>query len=112
MAIIALHTASTGLAAQERALDVIANNIANSNTDGFKASRVNFQDLMYIQKAQPGAALDPRDQIDVIDRLDRSDEFRGSHDLLGADAGHRNRRRFGLRRTGCLIVCIVTGGEP
>ncbi len=55
MAIIALHSGATGLSAQSTALDVIANNLANSNTDGFKASRVNFQDLLYIEKAQPGA---------------------------------------------------------
>ncbi len=55
MAIVALHSASTGLSALSTGLDVIANNLANSNTDGFKASRVNFQDLLYIEKAQPGA---------------------------------------------------------
>ena len=55
MAITALHSAATGLAAQETALDVIANNLANSTTDGFKASRVNFQDLLYIEKQLPGA---------------------------------------------------------
>lgn len=54
MAIVALHSASTGLQALSTGLDVIANNLANSNTDGFKASRVNFQDLLYIEKAQPG----------------------------------------------------------
>jgi flagellar basal-body rod protein FlgG len=54
MAITALHSASTGLSALSTKLDVIANNLANVNTDGFKASRVNFQDLLYIQKAQPG----------------------------------------------------------
>ena len=55
MAIMALHSAATGLSAQQTALDVIANNLANSNTDGFKASRVNFQDLLYVEKAPPGA---------------------------------------------------------
>ncbi len=54
MAITALHSASTGLSALSTKLDVIANNLANVNTDGFKSSRVNFQDLLYIQKAQPG----------------------------------------------------------
>ena len=51
MALTALHSAATGLSAQSMALDVIANNLANSNTDGFKSSRVNFQDLLYIEKA-------------------------------------------------------------
>ncbi len=43
----ALFTAATGMLAQERKIDVIANNLANVNTDGFKASRPEFQDLMY-----------------------------------------------------------------
>ncbi|TVQ59733.1 MAG: flagellar basal-body rod protein FlgG [Phycisphaerales bacterium] len=54
MAINALHSASTGLSALNTELDVTANNLANVNTVGFKGSRVNFQDLMYIEKAQPG----------------------------------------------------------
>lgn len=54
MAIHALHSASTGLSALSTSLDVTANNLANASTDGFKASRVNFQDLLYIEKAQPG----------------------------------------------------------
>ena len=54
MAIIALHSASTGLSALSTSLDVVANNLANANTDGYKASRVNFQDLLYIERAQPG----------------------------------------------------------
>jgi flagellar basal-body rod protein FlgG len=54
MAIIALSSAATGLSAQQTALDVIANNLANANTDGFKASRVNFQDLLYVEQAAAG----------------------------------------------------------
>ena len=51
MAIMALHSGATGLSAQNTALDVIANNLANANTDGFKASRTIFQDLLYLQRA-------------------------------------------------------------
>ena len=54
MAIMALHSGATGLSAQNTALDVIANNLANANNDGFKASRTIFQDLLYLQRAQPG----------------------------------------------------------
>jgi flagellar basal-body rod protein FlgG len=35
-------------------LDVIANNLANVNTQGFKRSRVNFEDLLYQEKKLPG----------------------------------------------------------
>ncbi len=54
MAITALHSAASGLSALGLKLDTISNNLANVNTDGFKASRANFQDLLYVEKAQPG----------------------------------------------------------
>ncbi|MFQ5806191.1 MAG: flagellar basal-body rod protein FlgG [Phycisphaerae bacterium] len=54
MAITALHTAATGMQALSTKIDVIANNIANAETVGFKSSRVNFQDLLYQIRVQPG----------------------------------------------------------
>ncbi len=55
MAIIALHSAATGLSALSTEIDVVANNLANVNTHGFKRSRSNFEDLLYQLKAQPGS---------------------------------------------------------
>ncbi len=54
MAVIALSSAATGLSAQSTNLDIIANNLANSNTPGFKASRANFEDLIYQERKLPG----------------------------------------------------------
>ena len=42
-----LYTAAAGMAAQQKDIDVISNNIANVNTTGFKKDRTEFQDLMY-----------------------------------------------------------------
>ena len=42
-----LNTAASGMEAQELEIDVIANNLANVNTTGFKKSRAEFQDLFY-----------------------------------------------------------------
>lgn len=42
----AFYVGATGLQAQQRALDVIANNIANVNTQGFKRSEVHFSELV------------------------------------------------------------------
>ena len=42
-----LHIAATGMAAQERNLDAISNNIANGSTAGYKKQRADFQDLLY-----------------------------------------------------------------
>jgi len=54
MAITALHSAATGLSALSTEIDVIANNLANVNTIGFKAAKTNFEDLLYQERAQPG----------------------------------------------------------
>ena len=54
MAITALHTAATGMRALSTKIDVIAHNIANAETHGYKASRANFQDLLYQVYEQPG----------------------------------------------------------
>ena len=42
-----LHSAASGMEAQQLHIDVVANNLANVNTTGFKKSRVEFQDLFY-----------------------------------------------------------------
>lgn len=51
----ALWTGASGMEAQQTNVDVIANNIANVNTVGFKRQRANFQDLFYDISVQPGA---------------------------------------------------------
>ena len=43
----ALSIAATGMSAQQTNLEVIANNIANINTTGFKRARAEFSDLLY-----------------------------------------------------------------
>ena len=50
----ALNTAATGMAAQQLHIDVVANNVANVNTAGFRRSRAEFQDLLYQTLRQPG----------------------------------------------------------
>jgi flagellar basal-body rod protein FlgG len=52
----ALWTAATGMQAQQLTLDVVANNLANVQTAGFKRSRVDFQDLVYETLQTPGAS--------------------------------------------------------
>jgi flagellar basal-body rod protein FlgG len=54
MGITALYAASTGMRALDTKLDVTANNLANINTHGFKRSRVNFEDLLYQVRREPG----------------------------------------------------------
>lgn len=51
----ALWTAKTGLDAQQTRMQVISNNLANTNTTGFKRDRAVFQDMLYQTIRQPGA---------------------------------------------------------
>ncbi len=55
MAIAAMHAAATGMKALDTKLNVVANNLANINTVGFKRSRTNFEDLLYQVRREPGA---------------------------------------------------------
>jgi flagellar basal-body rod protein FlgG len=52
---LALWAAKTGLDAQNTRMAVISNNLANTNTTGFKSGRAAFQDLMYQNIRQVGA---------------------------------------------------------
>lgn len=51
-----LNTAATGMQAQQMNMDVIANNISNTSTNGFKKARAEFEDLLYQNIKEPGAA--------------------------------------------------------
>ncbi len=51
----ALWTAASGMQAQQKNIDVVAHNIANVNTTGFKKSRADFQDLIYQNIKSSGA---------------------------------------------------------
>lgn len=52
----ALFSAGSGMSAQQTNVDNIAHNLANANTVGFKMRRAQFQDLLYQNLIQPGAA--------------------------------------------------------
>jgi flagellar basal-body rod protein FlgG len=58
-----LWIARTGLDAQQTQLDVIANNLANVSTNGFKRGRAVFEDLLYQTLRQPGAQSSQQTQV-------------------------------------------------
>ena len=61
----ALFTAATGMSAQQLDQDVVANNLANVNTVGFKKSRADFLDLMYQVTSKSGAQTTQGNQLPV-----------------------------------------------
>ncbi len=76
MSMRSLWTAATGMSAQQTNMDVIANNLANANTTGYKSSRGNFEDLMYQTIVPPGA----RHQLKHNSPHGRSDRY-GNQDV-------------------------------
>ena len=58
-----LWIANTGMEAQQTQMDVVSNNLANVSTNGFKKSRAVFEDLLYQNIRQPGAASSQQTQL-------------------------------------------------
>jgi flagellar basal-body rod protein FlgG len=52
---LSLYSAATGMDAQQLNLNLIANNLANVNTPGFKKSKIEFQDLLYQRPRAAGS---------------------------------------------------------
>jgi len=59
----ALNIAATGMLAQQLNVEVISNNIANLNTTAFKQQRAEFQDLIYENQRNVGAASSDNNTI-------------------------------------------------
>jgi flagellar basal-body rod protein FlgG len=59
----ALHTAATGMMAQELNVQVISNNIANMRTTGYKRQRAEFQDLLYEHVSRVGSQTSSQGNI-------------------------------------------------
>ncbi|TXI19805.1 MAG: flagellar basal-body rod protein FlgG [Nitrosomonas sp.] len=58
-----LWISKTGLDAQQTKMDVVANNLANVSTNGFKRARAVFEDLLYQNVRQPGAQSSQQTQL-------------------------------------------------
>lgn len=82
------HTAATGMIWQQKALDVTANNIANLSTEGYKADKASFADLLYTNvkdelgnsnlKVGHGAKLNKTDTIfdkGALEETGRSQDY-------------------------------------
>ncbi|HEY9102718.1 flagellar basal-body rod protein FlgG [Chitinimonas sp.] len=58
-----LWIAKTGMDAMQMNIDVVSNNLANVNTNGFKRSRAVFEDLLYQTLRQPGGTTSQQTQL-------------------------------------------------
>jgi flagellar basal-body rod protein FlgG len=77
----ALNTAATGMAAQESHVNTVSNNIANSNTTGFKASRTEFSDLLYETIENAGDQTSDTTEKNIVNQVGSGAKVAGTRRL-------------------------------
>lgn len=60
-----LWSSASGMIAQQTNLDVVAHNLSNVNTSGFKKKRADFEDLLYQIDREPGTPVEPNSTVPV-----------------------------------------------
>ncbi len=78
----ALTTAATGLEAQQANIERISNDMANVNTDAYKRTRTEFQDLMYQTIKEPGGQLGASSQSPVGIQVGMGVKVGASHKIF------------------------------
>ena len=91
-----LAIAATGMSAQQTNVEVIANNIANINTTGFKRGKAEFTDLLYEAERLQGVSNRGNDATDPGGRAARPRRQHGGHPQP-ADPGRADQHRQHLR---------------
>ena len=89
------YTARSGLIAQQQRMDIIANNMANLETTGYKSVRADFKDALYQTMARP---VQPQDGLNLQ---------RGSGTLLGATT--RSFVQGTAQQTGNTLDLLLDG---
>jgi len=95
-----LSIAKTGLEAQQTQLDAITHNLANTATNGFKRSRVVFEDLLYQNLRQAGAPSSQQTQLPTGLQLGTG---------VRSVATARNFSQGGLNQTGNNLDLAING---
>ena len=112
----ALAIAATGMNAQQTNVEVIANNIANINTTGFKRSRAEFTDLLYqaersAGRAQPGRPGSRFRKAPASASASRTAAVRNLH-MQGALSQTGNKLDLALNGRGWFQVAGAERREP
>jgi flagellar basal-body rod protein FlgG len=107
----ALWTAGTGMNAQQVNLDVIANNIANVNTNGFKRSRATFQDLFYQTLRAQGAETQGGYQVPTGIQIGHGVMLAGVQKIFGQGNYQKteNELDLAIEGAGFFQVLLPTG---
>ncbi len=106
-----LWTAATGMAAQQLNVDIIANNLANVNTAGFKKSRADFQDLMYHTLRMPGAMTAAGTQLPTGIQVGMGSKPMGVQKIFSQGDYNQTQNELDLAIEGKGFFMVVSNDE-
>jgi flagellar basal-body rod protein FlgG len=104
----ALTTAATGLEAQQAKIENIANDLANVNTDGYKRSNTEFQELMYETIKEPGGSLGANSQSPVGIQVGRGVKVGATHKIFEQGPAKMTYNPFDLMIEGSGFFPVQT----
>src|SRR5450631_450217 len=107
----ALNSAASGMEAQMSQIENISNNLANVNTNGFKRSRAEFQDLLYQTLQEPGANTSATTKAPVGIQRGMGVKLAGTqrHFELGAPSQTGRDLDLMIRGDGFFVVQLANG---
>ncbi|MEG1953442.1 MAG: flagellar hook-basal body protein [Hydrogenoanaerobacterium sp.] len=91
---IGFYTGVSGMMSYQKQMDIIAHNIANVNTHGFKSSRASFEDLLYTQ-------------MNV--KVEGDNKVGHGTKIAGTDVSYG--KQGGIEQTGYALDFAITGGD-
>src|SRR6202161_1980621 len=109
---LALWAAKTGLDAQNTQMAVIAYNLANTNTTGFKSDRAAFQDLMYQNVKQVGAQSTQNTQYSTGLTLGTGVRIAATEKNYAQGSGLQTGGNLDMAITGLGLFQITTAEGP
>ncbi len=113
MSMRALFTAASGMRSQRVNIDVIAHNLANANTSGFKTVRADFQDLLYQNMRPAGMSATTGTQVPTGIDIGLGSRPAATQRLfkIGSFATTENALDLAIGGDGFFIVNMADGTE-
>lgn len=107
----ALNTAATGMASQEAHVNAISNNIANSNTTGYKSQRVEFEDLVYQTVEEAGARSSNNSEYTVGHQVGSGSKVSATRRLHQMGSPQMTKRPYDLMIMGDGFFGVQVGEQ-
>jgi len=107
----ALNTAATGMASQEAHVNTISNNIANANTNGYKAQRVEFEDLTYETVQEAGGRSSSGTQYTVGHQVGSGSKVSATRRIHSMGSTQMTNRPYDLMIMGDGFFGVQAGDQ-